>query len=721
MNNVFYYNLGRALAKQERTEEAAEAYLHSTKLNPNHAGSYHNLGDTLAQLQQWDRAIIAYRRALQLEPNLLVQQKLADALQHQGQLYLDRAYREYQQIIKASPDNLNTYHQALKIKPNNPEIYLELGNALAKQDRLNEAIFYYQIALQSSSDFPILPQELEEIVNQTEVGINYYQLLQSKPDIPDLYSQLEKTLLAENRVELGKLFKQKYIDSQGSYAEIYFQLGNVLARKHYFEEALKYYRRAIELYSQKGWYHKCLADIMAIFCQFDSAIYAYEKAIHLAPEHQEFVNKLKEVRQQKRQWEKLNSYLANLKSKVNEEHQLKILMLTSYPPYPPQTGGAIRMFEEIKYLGSRHHLAVVSFIFDEEEYGIEEALDKYCDLTILVKMGAQLLPRQLDEPLKIHWWLTSQMWRVLNELKTVDFDLVLFDFIFMAPYQELFSHCFTVLEEHNIESNILKQCHTNISQSDVEAAAEKVEAVQGFKDAEKEAQLLREYENKVWPLFNLRTVVSETDKQELESRYNAGQTLVVKNGIDTRSIRTIDNSNGRKLFYMGHMSYYPNIDAVCYFALEILPKVWEKEPTMRFCIAGREPAPQVEELTSDSRIELIANPEDMSYIAKDCSMTVVPLRLGSGTRIKILHSMAMGLPVISTSMGAEGLSAVDGVNILIRDDSWEFAEAILSVNSDSELRMKLSECGRQLVESEYDWYNIFAEYEKQLLSMVDAS
>jgi len=111
----------------------------------------------------------------------------------------------------------------------------------------------------------------------------------------------------------------------------------------------------------------------------------------------------------------------------------------------------------------------------------------------------------------------------------------------------------------------------------------------------------------------------------------------------------------------------------------------------------------------------------MSEIAKDCCLTVVPLRIGGGTRIKIPHSMAMGLPVVSTSLGSEGLSVVDGVHILIRDEPEQFADAVLQIISDPALRNNLRTNGRRLVEERYDWSRMFERLEMEIISLVNSS
>ncbi|PSF39497.1 hypothetical protein C7H19_01535 [Aphanothece hegewaldii CCALA 016] len=727
-----YYNLGDALSKLQRWEEAVKAYQYAIELKPDHSWSYYNLGEALMKLQRGDEAIQAYNRSVELSPDSsIAYHKLAETLEQKGRLYLEEARRKYQDVAQQSPYDLNAYYKFLEIEPLKPEIYLKLGNALASQNRLNAAIFYYQIGLKMLPNMLELPTQLEKILEQAmpdsgmNILLNLIDVFQKKLDAPEIQSRVRDILIDANLLKDAMIFNKKAQEFQIIYAELYFQLGNCLAKQHLFEEAIIPYRRAIKLYSEKGWYHKCLADLLTIRCEFDEAIPAYEKALKIEPDNQEFQQSYNDAKLRQRQWNKVLSYCKNPHKnqsikplQKDKEKPLNILILTSYPPYPPNSGGSIRMYEKIKYLSKRHNVVVVSFIFNDQEYEIEEPLKEYCDEVFLVKMGAPLNPRQeADQYIKIHWWTTQQMWRTLNELRVIDFDIVSFEFIFMAPYQSLFSHCFTVLEEHNIESELLLQCQTNTSQDDIDKAAEKVSGAKPFQNADREGILLQNYENKVWPLFSLRTVVSEVDQQKLESRYPTGKTLVIGNGVDTQYNALLEtNLASKKILYVGHMSYFPNIDAVMYLADQIMPLLWAKDPEIKLCITGYEPAPQVLELaTNNPQIEVIPNPKNISDVAKDCSLIAVSLRLGSGTRLKILQAMSMGLPVISTSIGAEGLLAIDGKNILIRDEPEAFAEAVLTVLNDSDLKNQLRFNGRQLVEETYDWQIIWSQYEKEVL------
>ena len=403
---------------------------------------------------------------------------------------------------------------------------------------------------------------------------------------------------------------------------------------------------------------------------------------------------------------------------------MKILMLTPYAPFSPNSsGGRIRMWEEIQYLGRRHDLTVVSFVFSREEYELREALASRCNRVIAVMLPNKPSPSKRQDQRRLPWpvrrCVTTEMRKTLESLQKVNFDLVLIEHIFMAEYRDLFSIC-TVLEEHNIESNIFKQL-ARIQPSSMEISEGKISRQEERALLHATWMHVARYENQTWPKFPLRITVSENDKQELDRRCPTGRTIVIENGINTQSITPVANSGSRKILFMGTMDYIPNVDAVFYLREHILPRIWQKDPTISLVIAGRNPPQKVRSLASNPRIEVFANPEDMSEIAKDCCLTVVPLRIGGGTRIKIPHSMAMGLPVVSTSLGSEGLSVVDGVHILIRDEPEQFADAVLQIISDPALRNNLRTNGRRLVEERYDWSRMFERLEMEIISLVNSS
>ncbi|MEL6441254.1 MAG: glycosyltransferase [Cyanobacteria bacterium J06621_8] len=504
------------------------------------------------------------------------------------------------------------------------------------------------------------------------------------------------------------------------YGKAYFELGKKLLGENDLEQALIWLRKAIALEPNKFWYHQTLGTAALKYYDLPTAIVSYRQALRLKPDHEQLQHQLNAALSLQQQWQELVAYCQQLLNepltKQPKTDCWRMLMIFPYPPYPPQKGGAaIRMFEQIKSFGKRHHLTVVAFVFDDADQKIARELEEYCDRAFLLKLGTPMEPYQEKRQRQLYNFKTWNMYKALQQFSQVDFDLVCFDFIVSAIYQDLFSNQFTVLNEHNIESKLLKLCASADCDRLIPTLAEELDAAKAFLDAESESALLAEFEDRTWHKFNLRTVVSQENQQELTSRCPQGQTLVVKNGIDVGNIKPVGNHKSQKILFMGTMSYYPNIDGVLYFVKSIFPLIQSQNPQITLCIAGRQPPQIIQDLAqSQTSIEVIADPQDMSQVAAECSLSIVPLRSGSGTRIKILHSMALGLPVVSTSIGCEGLETGDRTHLLIRDTPQDFAQSLLELIGDSQLWQELRTKGRQLVEENYDWTAIFAEYETQL-------
>ncbi|MGK7898920.1 MAG: glycosyltransferase [Xenococcus sp. (in: cyanobacteria)] len=503
-------------------------------------------------------------------------------------------------------------------------------------------------------------------------------------------------------------------------AKNYYYLGRNLLEQKDIDQAIIWLRKAIDLEPNNACYNSELGKALEARYDLEDAITQYQKTLRLEPHNQEFTHNLYRALKARKKWQELTQYCQEVSQKTLPKNILKLLIIFPYPPYPSAKGGlAMRMFEQIKYFGKKHHLTVVSFIFNEADYFIEQELQPYCDRAFMIKLGHPMSPNLGNKCQHLYHLKTWNMWKTLQQLSQVNFDLVFFDIIVSSSYYSLFSDRFTILQEHNIESKLLRNCQEFYNKELINNLATEIDAIQPFVNAESEYFKLETFENQMWQKFSLRTVVSLTNKQELDRRCNYGETLVVKNGIDTHSIKLINNKQSHKILYMGVMSYYPNIDGVLYFVEQIFPLIQQQDDSLCFCIAGREPPTIIQELAiSHPNVEVIANPEDMNLVAQECIMSVVPLRLGSGTRIKILHAMAMGLPVVSTTVGYEGLEMIDGEHLLIRDQPEDFATAILQIYQDQNLWLKLRENGRQLVEKEYDWHQIFTQYEQEILSRI---
>lgn len=222
------------------------------------------------------------------------------------------------------------------------------------------------------------------------------------------------------------------------------------------------------------------------------------------------------------------------------------------------------------------------------------------------------------------------------------------------------------------------------------------------------------------PEFDGCTVVSEQER-DLVTRslpeYDPW-TVVVPNGVDLGA-NTGDFGVPKPdtLIYPGALTYSANFDAIQYFLCDIFPRVKARHPNASLRITGRSDGVPIEQLPLGNGAELTGYLNDIRPAVAQSWMCVVPLRVGGGTRLKILEAMALGTPVVSTSKGAEGLEVTPGADILIADEPAAFAHAVLRLLDDPALRAKLSANGRRLVEERYSWETSARQLE-QLLHQV---
>jgi glycosyltransferase involved in cell wall biosynthesis len=189
----------------------------------------------------------------------------------------------------------------------------------------------------------------------------------------------------------------------------------------------------------------------------------------------------------------------------------------------------------------------------------------------------------------------------------------------------------------------------------------------------------------------------------------------VENGVDVafhcdqeieaayRSTKGPPGDTRRDLLFVGSMDYHANIDAAVRFATDLWPLVRERLPGFRFVIVGRSPTPAVQALAKMPGVVVTGTVEDVRPYYRNALAEVVPLRVGSGTRLKILEAMAAGVPVISTRLGAEGLEVSNGRDILLAETPEDLLGAIQALTNSPERRQSIAAAGRETVGSRYDW------------------
>jgi len=288
--------------------------------------------------------------------------------------------------------------------------------------------------------------------------------------------------------------------------------------------------------------------------------------------------------------------------------------------------------------------------------------------------------------------------RIENYLAANQVDIIICDSIYRALNIPLKSKCKKILFEHNIESIIIKRY----------ADSEKNIFKKIF--AYIEYLKLSDFEKKMWGKFDCVIACSSLDKVIMEQRASDINVFVIKNGVDSdffasNSKMPIDNDT---LIYTGQIGWHPNEDAVIYFIKSILPLIRKEKPQIKFWVVGDGPSERIRGLADkDKSIMITGFVDDVRSFIQKASVFVVPLRIGGGTRLKILEALSMRKAVVSTSIGCEGLDVEDNKNILIKDEPEEFAGAVLNLLKNETLRASLGNNGRKLVEEKYEWSAVF--------------
>lgn len=286
--------------------------------------------------------------------------------------------------------------------------------------------------------------------------------------------------------------------------------------------------------------------------------------------------------------------------------------------------------------------------------------------------------------------------RVYQALEEKHFDVVICEWTPYACFVRNITSVRKYINSHNIEADIWKR----YEQQEKNIPRRLFIALQRAK--------VEWFETRCYHWVDGATAVSEEDAaciRNLGVPYPVG---MVENGVDVDFFDGATDGDPNNIVFSGSMDWRPNQDAVTWFSSEILPAIQERCSGATFTIVGRKPSKRIQALESLRGVTVTGTVDDVRPYIRRAGVMVVPLRIGGGSRLKILEGMAMRKPVVSTTVGAEGLRVADGANILLADEVDSFASAVVRCLNDAALRSRLGQCGRDLVEQEYRW-EILAE------------
>lgn len=392
---------------------------------------------------------------------------------------------------------------------------------------------------------------------------------------------------------------------------------------------------------------------------------------------------------------------------------MRILFLSRWFPFPADNGSKIRIYNLLKSLGSEHEVALLSFVDEPPSSASVQTLQTICsrvETTFYREFRAHSVRARLG--------FLSPMPRSLIDTFSADMadkvkrmacawrpDCVIASQLDMIPYAALVKDVPKIAEE--IELTIPYEAYAQAPG----LATRLRKGLTWWK--------LSTYLRRTLSTFHLCTVVS-SQEQRLARKVAppALPVVVIPNGVDVQSLQSMRSEpQPNVLIYSGALSYYANFDAMYFFLSEMFPQIVERAPKTQLLITGSTKGVQIERLPNRENVVFTGYVEDISAVVRSSWASIAPLRLGGGTRVKVIESLALGVPVVATAKGVEGLELKRNEEVLVADTPHDFVEATLALLANPDLRARLSLAGRRAA-SRYDWNRIGRHFNQMLTEIV---
>ncbi len=406
--------------------------------------------------------------------------------------------------------------------------------------------------------------------------------------------------------------------------------------------------------------------------------------------------------------------MMDIQSSLKPPQPRRILFLTPQMPHPPQQGTAIRNFNLIAQVALRHEVALLTF--GDPVRGDPGPLAQCCSALRVVSPPVRSSSDRLrtlflsSQPDMARRLASGEFADALREMLTEwQPDILQVEGIEMAPYAMLARDAgvqHILFDDHNAEYVLQRRAFETDLRHPRRWPAAAYSLVQW--------QRLRRFERRVCAMANAVVAVSDADAHALQHLVAGLQPTVIPNGVDVDLLRPGSSAlpaSGEPLarpalVFTGKMDYRPNVDAVIWFVQRVWPLVRAGAPNAHLYVVGKSPHRRLAPLAVDVSITLTGFVPDIAPYYAGADVCLVPLRIGGGTRLKVLEAMAAGVPVVSTRLGAEGLGLTHGVQALLADTPTAFAEAILRLLREPDTAASLCSAAREFVLEHYDWRRI---------------
>jgi glycosyltransferase involved in cell wall biosynthesis len=389
---------------------------------------------------------------------------------------------------------------------------------------------------------------------------------------------------------------------------------------------------------------------------------------------------------------------------------MHILFLTAQLPEPPHAGGTLRtngLMRSVRAAG--HDVHVLSFGELDQLKINRAALDEFCAsveivppprrsiahrLRDLLLTNLADMQRRFDSPLyaaQLEQLLTRQTFGVI-QIESLEMA------VYLPVIQRIQPQTSVIYDSFNAEFDLQR--------SIFEAERRHPRRLPGALYSFIQWRRLMHFEREVCEAVAYIIAVSDADAASFRRLAPGRPVSVVPNGIHTPLYAHHDSSldlGDSALVFTGSMGYRPNVDAALWFVDQVLDKIRAQVPDVRFFIVGSHPHNRLNSLRDRENVQITGWVPDVNPFLHAAAVYVVPMRMGSGTRLKLLQAMAAGRAVASTTTGAQGLAVQDGAELRLADDPDDFAQAVISLLEDAELRQALGAAGMRYVQENYDW------------------
>lgn len=384
---------------------------------------------------------------------------------------------------------------------------------------------------------------------------------------------------------------------------------------------------------------------------------------------------------------------------------MKVLFISTRSPLPTIDGGSLRTYNVLRSIALHHEVFYASIVKHREEHKYKNDLEKICKCVDLVDinenmyasaMYASLLSNMFSRlPFVAIKYDSKRMRNIIDEVLTkYDIDIVHLESLPMGCYLDILNRHHVILSTHNVESSLLSR----------RVQVEKNPLAKLFWKSQQ--QRLQRFEIRCIMKANTVLTCSDADKALFEAMAPGCNCKIIPNGVDIDFFTPVRNAhlNCDKIVFVGGMNWFPNRDAIEWFDNSILEFILKSRSHMQTHVVGKCDSSLT--LRHGNNFLIHGYVDDIRPFVADAAVFICPIRVGGGTRLKLLDAMAMGKAIVSTTIGAEGLDVTNGEQMLLADTAQAFANAVLTLLNNAELRATLGSNARAFVEQKYSWERI---------------